>query len=426
MTHWQTRSLGECADWLSGGTPSKANPSFWNGSIPWVSAKDMKSFRIRDTEDHISHSAVGRGGKVIPPGTTLLLVRGMTLHNDVPICVAMRDMAFNQDVKAIRAKADVDSEFLAYWFCAHKPALLAAVDHAGHGTGRLLTDLLKKMVVTLPSLPEQKAIAAVLGALDDKIELNRRTSATLEAMARALFQGWFVDFDPVRAKLDGRQPIGLDSATAALFPNEFEESDLGPIPQGWSIGKVNDIVTFNRGSLDPSEFPDELFAHYSLLAFDEGRMPKLEVGAAIKSQKLVVHADEVLVSKLNPHIPRIWLPDLTTETRAVCSTEFLVTRSRSTMSREFLFCLFTSGAFASEYATLVTGTTGSHQRVKAESVLQMNIVIPPIPLVDRFSAFAKPVFDKVVRGIRESATLAAIRDALLPRLLSGEASPSAH
>ena len=85
-------------------------------------------------------------------------------------------------------------------------------------------------------LAEQKAIAAVLGALDDKIELNRRMNATLEAMARALFQSWFVDFDPVRAKLDGRQPTGLDPATAALFPNEFEDSELGPIPKGWHVG----------------------------------------------------------------------------------------------------------------------------------------------------------------------------------------------
>ena len=87
----------------------------------------------------------------------------------------------------------------------------------------------------VPPLAEQKAIAAVLGALDDKIELNRRMNATLEAMARALFQSWFVDFDPVRAKLDGRQPPGLDPATAALFPNEFEDSELGHIPKGWSV-----------------------------------------------------------------------------------------------------------------------------------------------------------------------------------------------
>ena len=94
----------------------------------------------------------------------------------------------------------------------------------------------------LPPLAEQKAIAAVLGALDDKIELNRRMNATLEAMARALFQSWFVDFDPVRAKLDGRQPTGLDPATAALFPNEFEDSELGPIPKRLGSASVDEIL----------------------------------------------------------------------------------------------------------------------------------------------------------------------------------------
>jgi type I restriction enzyme S subunit len=95
----------------------------------------------------------------------------------------------------------------------------------------------------LPPLAEQLAIAAVLGALDDKIELNRRMNATLEAMARALFQSWFVDFDPVRAKLDGRQPVGLDPATAALFPDSFQDSEVGNIPKGWEVVKLKDLTS---------------------------------------------------------------------------------------------------------------------------------------------------------------------------------------
>jgi len=282
--------------------------------------------------------------------------------------------------------------------------------------------VLKTMLVPVPRTEQQKAIAAVLGALDDKIELNRRMNATLESIARTLFQSWFVDFDPVRAKLDGRQPTGLDPATATLFPNAFEDSELGPIPKGWRVGKVEQILIFDRSTLDPSDFPNELFAHYSLPAFDEGRVPKLELGNAIKSQKLIVSSDAVLLSKLNPHIPRIWLPDVSADNRALCSTEFLVAQPRASASRELLFCLFTSDAFASDYGTLVTGTTGSHQRVKGESVLQMKVVIPPAAVIGQFSALAKPMFDKVIRNIRESATLAGIRDTLLPKLLSGELS----
>ena len=171
----------------------------------------------------------------------------MTLHNDVPICVAMRDMAFNQDIKALIPNGGVDGAFLTYRLLSQKPALLTSVDSAGHGTGRLNTDTLKAMRVELPPLPEQRAIASVLGALDDKIELNRRMNATLEAMALALFQSWFVDFDPVRAKLDGRQPADMDQATAALFPDSFQDSPIGPVPKGWKVERFDAHITADRG-----------------------------------------------------------------------------------------------------------------------------------------------------------------------------------
>jgi len=283
----------------------------------------------------------------------------------------------------------------------------------------------KSLEIPLPPLDEQNAIAAVLGALDDKIELNRRMNATLEAMARALFQSWFADFDPVRAKMDGREPVGFDPDTAARIPDSFRDSEAGHIPRGWKVGRVAEIVEFSRSSVDPSGFPDEIFNHYSLPAFDEGRTPKPEPGSSIKSNKLVVTRDSVLLSKLNPHIQRIWLPDLHSTRRSVCSTEFIVATPRDGYSREFLFSLFTSGPFASAYCTLVTGTTGSHQRIHPGSVLDMKVVNPPVNIVEAFTAVTKPMFDQVNRNIDQSRTLATLRDTLLPKLLSGELSISA-
>jgi type I restriction enzyme S subunit len=276
--------------------------------------------------------------------------------------------------------------------------------------------------IPIPPPDELEAIAAVLGTLDDKIELNWRMNATLEAMARSLFQSWFVDFDPVRAKLDGREPFGLDPGIAALFPDAFQDSELGRIPNGWTLGRVLDASDFSRSSISPGGFPDETFDHYSLPAFDEGRTPKAELGGAIMSNKLDVTRDSVLLSKLNPHIPRIWLPDLHATRRSVCSTEFIVATPRFGYSREYLFSLFTSAAFASSYCTLVTGTTGSHQRIRPDSVLDMKTVISPPPLVEAFTAVAKPMFDQVNRNIDQSRTLATLRDTLLPKLLSGELS----
>ncbi len=281
---------------------------------------------------------------------------------------------------------------------------------------------LKVVRTKAPPLAEQKAIAAVLGTLDNKIGLNRRMNATLEAMARALFQRWFVDFDPVRAKLDARPPAGLDPSTAALYPNEFEDSEFGHIPKGWQVGTVGNLATLNRGAVNPGDFPNESFDHFSLPAFDNGRTPKAELGTAIMSNKLVVTPNSVLLSKLNPHIPRIWLPDLHPTRRSVCSTEFMVACAKSGVSREYLFSLFTSSAFASVYGTLVTGTTGSHQRIRPESVLEMEVAIPPSSLIEDFTVVVKPMFDHINRNTDQSGTLATLRDTLLPKLLSGELS----
>ncbi len=268
----------------------------------------------------------------------------------------------------------------------------------------------------MPKLAEQRAIAAVLGALDDKIELNRRMNTTLEAMAQALFQSWFVDFDPVRVKLDGHP---LDGATAVHFPDSFQESEVGHIPKGWTVGKVGDLVTLSRGAVNPRDFPTETFDHFSLPAFDNGRTPQIELGSAIMSNKFIVTPSAVLLSKLNPHIPRIWLPDLHTSRRSVCSTEFMVVCSKPDVSREYLFSLFTSSAFASIYGTLVTGTTGSHQRIRPESVLDMKIVIPTLSVIRAFTNIAKPMFDCFNRNTEQSGILAVLRDSLLPELVSG-------
>jgi len=281
---------------------------------------------------------------------------------------------------------------------------------------------LAKMPMTVPPLAEQKAIATVLGVLDDKIELNRRMNATLEAMARALFQSWLVDFDPVRAKLDGHPPAALDPATAALFPDSFQDSESGRIPNGWAVGTVSDLATLSRGAINPGDFPTEIFDHFSLPAFDNGATPKAELGSTIMSNKFTVTPNSVLLSKLNPRIPRIWLPELHASRRSICSTEFMVACSKPGVSREYLFSLFTSSAFASIYGMLVTGTTGSHQRVPPDNMLGMKIVIPPPSLIRAFTDVAKPMFDRINRNTEQSRTLATLRDTLLPKLLSGELS----
>lgn len=241
---WIETTLGAVTDFLSGGTPSKDRAEYWNGTIPWVSAKDMKRFRLKDAEDHVTLEGAENGTKIVPAETVLLLTRGMTLLNDVPICVIGQPMAFNQDVKALRPKAGLRNNFLPYLILGYKKHLISSVDLAGHGTGRLNSDELKGLDILLPPELEQCAIAQILGALDDKIEQNLKMNETLEAMARALFQSWFVDFDPVRAKMEGQQP-GLPKEIADLFPSKTVESEIGEIPEGWQNGTLSDFSELN-------------------------------------------------------------------------------------------------------------------------------------------------------------------------------------
>ena len=416
---WTTGRLGDCVLLQSGGTPSKSRSDYWEGDVPWVSAKDMKSYWIENTEDHLSATGAEEATRIVAEGTTLMLVRGMTLHNDIPICRIKHPAAFNQDVKAVLAREGTEGDFVPYLLLGNKGRLLSIVDSAGHGTGRLNSDTLLDLPVHIPPVSDQRAISHVLGTLDDKIELNRKMNQTLETMAQAIFKMWFIDFDHVHAKAE-RRKIDLSSDLAALFPSSFEDSELGEIPKEWRVVSVDDLVSLSRDSVNPLDYPAERFYHFSIPAFDDGRVPKTELGTDIKSNKFIVTPDSVLLSKLNPRIPRIWLPKTDGQMRSVCSTEFLVASPKIGISREYLFSLFTSQTFDSIFATLVTGTSGSHQRVKAEGLLGMQVNIPPEKLITAYTKIVKPFFDQVNKNIYQSRTLAVMRDVLLPKLLSGE------
>lgn len=192
---WTPTALGQIVDFQSGGTPFKGNSAFWNGSIPWVSAKDMKQLFLDDSEDHITTAAIDNGAKQAPAGTVLMLTRGMTLLKDVPICILNRPMSFNQDVKALHPKGDLGGHFLAYLLLASKQRLLSLVDIAGHGTGRLDTDELKSLDVMLPPPAEQRLIVACLISLDELITTQTKKLETLKTLKQGLMQQLFPSTD---------------------------------------------------------------------------------------------------------------------------------------------------------------------------------------------------------------------------------------
>jgi type I restriction enzyme, S subunit len=408
---WRAIRLGSITEFLSGGTPSKDYPDFWSGSIPWVSAKDMKRFRLDDTEDHVTESGISNGTRLVPAGTVLLLARGMTLLNDVPICVANRPMTFNQDVKALRPNRQADQEFLPYLLLGNKERLLSLVDLAGHGTGRLNSDELKALDVLLPPLGEQHAIARILGALDDKIELNRRMNETLEAMARALFKSWFVDFDPVRAKAEGRDP-GLPKPIADLFPARLVDSELGEIPEGWNVCSIYNIADVTYGA-----------------PFSSAQFNAEPIGSPL-----------IRIRDLAGESPGVWTPEVHPKGYEVRPGDIVVGMDGE--FRAYLWggtegwlnqrvCVFApkrgqSAAFVrnsiidplAEIEATETGTTVIH--LGKSDIDRFSVVVPAGSVGEIFNRVCQPWYDRIVAAKRESRTLTALRDALLPKLISGE------
>ncbi len=383
---WRSVPLAECANFLSGGTPPKGVPDYWNGGIPWVSAKDMKTFRLSDTLEHVTPEGVAHGTRLVPAGTVLVLVRGMTLHSDVPVCITRRPMAFNQDVRALRPRPEVDSDYLAYALLANKPALLSMVDSASHGTGRIHSGALASFPMAVPSLSEQRTITHVLGTLDDRIDLNNRMNQTLGAMARAIFKSWFVDFEPVQKG-------------SLLFPQTLRTSDLGPIPEGWKVEKLGACCDFAYGKALKGE-------HRS-----EGNIPVFGSNGRIgwHDQALVKGPGIVVGRKGNPGTV-IWA----SADFFPIDTTFYVIPRKADISIHYLFFTLSSLNLPS------LSTDSAVPGLSRNMAYLSDILLPPGVVTKAFAATIRPFMDKAALNDQETATLAALRDTLLPKLLSGE------
>jgi len=167
---WEQKELGEVATLLSGGTPSKSNPDYWGGTIPWITAKDLKTFYLSTSGIKVTEAGAKNGTRVVPKGTVLILVRGMALKKDIPLGVTTADVTFNQDVKALIPK-DINPDYLGCFLFYKKPLLMNLVSETGHGAGRLQTDLLSSLPISVPSKQEQRRIADVFALWDRAIVL---------------------------------------------------------------------------------------------------------------------------------------------------------------------------------------------------------------------------------------------------------------
>ena len=313
-------------------------------------------------------------------------------------CLGQRMVMLRPDQKKC------DSRFLLYSIQSD------AVQHeikVNEGTGSTVSNLriplLEALPIPYPPLAEQKAIAAVLGALDDKIELNRRMNATLEAMARALFQSWFVDFDPVRRNKDegGRTKDEI----SALFPNSFQESALGLIPKGWEVVSVGDLATLKGGT----QLEKESFS-------DRGTIP-IFGGAGIMGYGELHNADGFVISvgRVGAYCGQYFYH----RGKAWINNNASLIRQREEIPGEWLLlCL-------RDINMEVIKKGAAQPFVSNSDIAAVKVLLPPHSILDRFQDMIRPVFLTIESNQTQSRTLATLRDTLLPKLLSGELSMAA-
>ena len=321
----------------------------------------------------------------------------------------------------LRPKGEkVDPRFLLYAYLGpgFQDTLRSRTIH-GSTVNRLLLTEMGKFPIEIPeNIREQRRIAQVIGTLDDKIELNRRMNETLEALVQALFKSWFVDFDPVRAKMEGWDP-GLPQPVADLFPDRLVDSELGGIPEGFRVVPLPEVMEINpRRHLRRGER-----APYLPMADmpTKGHFPHSVANRPYGSGKRFTNGD-TLVARITPCLENgktAYVDFLQNDQIGWGSTEYIVMRPKSPLPNEFAYCLARSNGFREFAIQNMSGTSG-RQRVPPKAFSALLIVVPPKSVAESFGICIQPLLARVRKAAYESRALAALRDTLLPKLISGD------
>ncbi|MFN4845096.1 MAG: restriction endonuclease subunit S [Dolichospermum sp.] len=416
--NWQQKTLEDCMEAIidyRGKTPEKT--SF---GIPLITAKIVKDGQINNIQEYIAikdyDSWMRRG---LPEPGDIVMTTEAPLGEIAQL--DNRKVALGQRLITLRGNPTIlNNNYLKFLM----QSFFVQNQLHERATGTTVLGIkqseLRKINLVIPPLSEQKAIAHILSSLDDKIELNRQMNETLEAMAKAIFKSWFVDFDPVSAKRSGRQPAGMDTATADLFPDEFEESSLGLIPKGWRVGKLGDLGKIVTGKTPSTKVAEYFGGNVPFITPSDMDGKKTisrtaryltEDGVnAVKSAK--IPAGSIMVSCIGSDMGKV-----------ACTVQDSVTNQQinsiiaNDYSREYIY--YNLSQRKEELQNLAGGGSAVPILNKGH-FSNIEILIPDIYLLKQFDNFSNTFTKKIYENDEESHILATLRDTLLPKLMSGE------
>ncbi len=418
---WSWRLLSEFARLETGHTPSRRKPEYWNGDIPWIGIRDATGNHgrtLRDTEQHVTQAGIDNSSARLLPANTVCLSRTASVGY---VVVMGRPMATSQDfVNWVCDPEKLDYRYLKYALLAER----SSYSRFSHGTTHqtIYFPEVKAFHLLAPDRETQSAIANVLSPLDDKIEQNRRTARALERLAQAIFRAWFVDFEPVKAKAAGvttfpsmPQPVFDD------LPNRFVDSDIGPVPDGWAVKAIGDVVTAKGGGTPSTKNPEYWEAGEHCWATPKD-MSRLSYPVLLDTERRITDAG---VEAISSGI----LPVGTVLMSSRAPVGYLAIASVPTAINQGFIAMVCDGPLPPTYVfnwalssmdTIKAHASGTtFPEISKTNFRPLPVVLPTDDVVAAYKQAAEPLFDLLTACVRENERLAQLRDYLLPKLLSG-------
>lgn len=431
INKWRKFTIGEIADIVGGGTPSTKESENFDGNIPWLTPRDLSGRHDRYIgcgKRNLSQKGLeNSSAKLVPASSVLLTTRAPIGY----VALAKNSIATNQGFRNLLVKEGFSSEYLYYWLIQNTEELKR------HASGSTFSELsgsaLRNIELCLPPFPVQQAIANILGTLDDKIELNRRMSETLEEMAQALFKSWFVDFDPVRAKVEGRwrrgeSLPGLPADLWDLFPNKLVDSELGKIPDGWKpillSKKLAELVSGSRprgGSVEtgiPSIGAENVIGlgHYD---FSKEKYIPVDFFEKLKTKRANLQNGDVLLYKDGAKIGRkTYFDQGFPHSQCAVNEHVFILRMKRPELQRYLFFWLDQPWVTQEIISL--NSNSAQPGINQNGVKNLPMLLPTLDVILSFDKNVSQLTYRLFTNCLESRHLSTVRDTLLPKLVDGD------
>lgn len=379
-SEWTYRPLGELVSFASGGTPSKKRDGYWGGTIPWISAKTLKTENIDTSDLFITEEGLKAGSKIAPKGSILLLTRGSGLFNGIPIARVEKDVAFNQDIKCLDSYGEVENEFIFYWLLSQKDYLMAKVGVTGIGAGKFDLDFLQKLMIPIPSERERKSIVGFASSISEKIRCNAKVNDNLLWQAQALYKDRFIDLKPFNGKM----------------------------PPDWQLGTVSEIIELHDSKRIPLSSREranltKIYPYYGATSVMDYVDRYLFDGIYL----LLGEDGTVVDDKGFPILQYV-------EGKFWVNNHAHIITGKNGFTVETLYLLFS----LTNVRSIVTGAV--QPKISQANLNNVSVVIPSKAELSTFNSIVQPIFSQIRNLRAESDRLTSTRDILLPRLMSGE------